>query len=57
MSLFLSKKEQLSTDPILTLGLWFMTEEEDANIITALYSKNCIEYYLFNKLKIWRSKP
>ena len=56
MSLFLSKEEQLFTDSILSIGLWFTSEKHMFDIITAYYINDCIEYYLFNKVKIWVEK-
>lgn len=56
MTIFLSKEKQKYSQPILCFGLWFLPEEKDLNIITCDYSNNCIEYYLFNKIKIWKKR-
>lgn len=56
MSLFLSKEEQKITESICSIGLWYTSNEDMLNLITALYSKNRTEYYLFNKIKIWETK-
>ena len=56
MGLFLSKEKQLSTDTILSIGFWFTPEKQIFNVITAQYFDNSIEYYLFNKIKIWMEK-
>ena len=56
MTLFLSKEKQKYTRPVLCIGLWFLPDEKDLNIITYNYSNNCIKYYLFNKIKIWEKR-
>lgn len=52
MALFLSKERQELTEPILSIGLGFLPEEKDLNIITCDYYNNCAEYYLFNKIMV-----
>ncbi len=52
MTLFLSKEKQGYTEPVLSIGLCWLPDEKDLNIITRNYCYNYIEYYLFNKIKI-----
>ena len=56
MALFLSKEKQKYTQPIIDIGLCCMPDEKNLAIITCNYSNNCTEYYLFNKVRIWKNK-
>ena len=55
MGLFLSREDQQITESIFSIGLCFMPKDSNLDIITAIYKKNSVVYYLFNKLKIWES--
>ena len=55
MSLFLSEEKQWLTDSVFSVGLGNDFNDEKFDIITALYSIDSVEYYLFNKLRIWKS--
>ena len=57
MSLFLSKENQRFTKPVLFVGLACLPEDKWLNVITALYQDEYdgyTEYYLFDKIKIWK---
>lgn len=54
MSLFLSKKKQLSTKPFLLLGFINTLEEDMLKILTFRQVDNCKIFYLFNKIKVWK---
>ena len=55
MSLFLSGEKQWLTDSVFSLGLENDFNDKKFDIITALHSNDSVEYYLFNKLRIWKS--
>ena len=56
MVIFLSKQEQQLTEPIFTVGLEDMSREKDLAIITGGYNDKYYEYYLFNRIRVWKSK-
>ena len=56
MRLFLSKEEQDLTMPFYSIGFPWMPENEWIDIVTAYYYNDCIEYYLFNKVMIWKKR-
>lgn len=55
-ALFLSKEEQQYTEPIIMVGLYWLPEETDLLVLTRRYYDNCTEYYLFNKIRIWKKR-
>ncbi len=54
MSFFITKNKRKKTKTVLSVGLSFLPEKTDMDIITIYQTPEFIEYYLFNLIKIYR---
>lgn len=54
MNFFITKNKRKKTKTVLSVGLFFLPEETDIDIITICQTSEYVEYYLFNLIKIYR---
>jgi hypothetical protein len=54
MNFFITKNKRKKTKTVLSVGLFFLPEETDIDIITIYQTSEYVEYYLFNLIKIYR---
>ena len=54
MNFFITKNKYKKTKTVLSVGLFFLPEETDIDIITIYQTSEYVEYYLFNLIKIYR---